>query len=1045
MKKNLLKAIALIMVLGISFTISAQKTIKGVVKDQSGETLPGVNVIVKGTNNGTTTNLEGVYTLGVKPDDILVFSYIGFEAQEIKVGNKNRLDVVLKETSMLMKELEVVAVGYGDIKRKDLTGSIAKADMSDILKTPVSNVAEALGGRIAGVQVSSSDGSLGGNFSITIRGAGSLTQSTEPLYVIDGFPLESSNMGSLNPRDIASIDVLKDASATAIYGSRGANGVVIITTKSGSAGKPRIEYSGSFSTNSIIKKESLLSGYEFVKLQKEMLDEEDFKTMYLLDRASIEDYKSEKQYDWQDAVYRQAFSQNHHLSLSGKQGDLQYSASGGYVNTEGIIINSNLKKYQGRISLDQNLYNNKLRVQIISSASRGVRDGVDPTGGSISVSNALMYSIWGYRPVSPSGSDLMAELFDDSIDMTEDYRFNPIFTAKNEYKRVTTDNFSINGMVEYKILNDLRFKTTASYQLVNYTNEVFNNGKTQSGFFHHKNSQYKGVNAYLRDVKTQRYLNENTLTYQFRKKGHSVNFLGGITFQKEESYMHDLQSEHITNEIFHMAGFGKSDVVPKISASKRENTLMSYLARVNYNYRSKYYATASFRADGSSKFSPANRWGYFPSGSLAWAFSREDFLKGNNTFSNGKLRLSYGQTGNNRVDDYAFRGQLFTDNDTFYPFFSVKSPAYVPRTMQNDKLKWETTEQFNVGLDLGFFKDRINMTFDYYLKKTKDLLLRADLSSSSGYASATMNIGELENSGLEFTLETQNIRKKNFSWNTSFNISFNKNKITRLNGDQVAMTNSIYWDNKFRTMPAYISSIGSPAGLMYGYLYEGTYKNEDFDITVDNKGRKDYKPKPGVVAFSNQTQPGDPKYADINNDGVINDLDKTVIGRGHPIAIGGLGNTLTFNNFDLSLFFQFSIGNDILNANRMAFENPAGKRHLNMFSTYVNRWTEDNPQSDMPRAKAGGTSEYSSLYIENGSFLRFKSLTLGYNLPEKWLLPLRVGAARIALTAENLFVITSYSGNDPEVSTRHSVLTPGFDWSPYPRSRNISASVNITF
>lgn len=1039
------KVFLIFLLLGIPFAMFAQKTISGTVSDEKGETIPGANVMIKGTATGTTTDYDGRYSLQAKPNDILEFSFLGYETETIKVGNQTTVNAVLKETAIQIKELEVVAVGYGNVKRKDLTGSIAKANMSDILKTPINNVAQALGGRIAGVQVSSTDGSLGENFSITIRGAGSLTQSTEPLYVIDGFPLESSNMGSLNPKDIASIDVLKDASATAIYGSRGANGVVIINTKSGRAGKPRIEYSGSFSVNDIIKKESLLSGYQFVELQQELMNKDEFDKIYLHNRDNIESYRNEGTYDWQDAVYRQAFTQNHYLSLSGQQGDLKYTTSGSYVDQDGIIINSNLEKYQGRVSLDQKMYDNKLRVRLISNVARTVRNGVDPTGGTTSASNALMYSVWGYRPVSPTGADLMNELFDDSIDMTEDYRFNPIFTARNEYRKTTTDNFSVNAMAEYTFIKNLRFRATGSYQLVSYIPERFNNSKTQTGFYHDKNSRYKGVNAYLKDIRTQRYLNENTLTYQFRKKGHSVNMLGGVTFQKEKSFMHDMESTYIANEIFEMAGFGKGKAVSIVSALKPENTRLSYLTRVNYNYRSKYYLTASFRADASSKFAPENRWGYFPSGSVAWAFSREDFLKHNDYLSNGKLRLSYGQTGNDRVDDYAFRGKLYTDENIFYAFESVRNPAYIPSSMQNYNLKWETTEQLNAGLDLGFFDSRVNLTFEYYLKKTKDLLLDADLAPSSGYLSTMMNIGQIENRGLEFSIETQNIRNDVFSWTTSFNVSFNHNKITKLNGDQIAMTNSVYWDYKYRTTPAYISAIGRSAGLMYGYLYEGTYKNEDFDVTVGNNGVKKYTPKEGVVTLGKETQPGDPRYRDINKDGVINDKDKTVIGRGHPIAIGGLGNTFTYKDFDMSMFFQFSYGNDILNANRMLFENPGGKRHLNMFSEYANRWTESNPQSDIPRARATGSNEYSSLYIEDGSFIRFKSLSLGYNLPTPLANYLHLAAVRISLSAENLFTITSYSGNDPEVSTRHTVLTPGFDWSPYPRSRSFSASLNVTF
>ena len=1039
------KTIAFLLLLA-PISLFAQVNVTGVVVDEFGETLPGVNIVIQGTSRGTVTDYDGEFTIQASPNEVIEASYVGFETQEVPVGNQTRINIVLQDGSVQIQALEVVAVGYGDVRRRDLTGSIASADISEIVKLPVENIAQSLGGRIAGVQVSSSDGGLGDNFSITIRGAGSLTQSTEPLYVVDGFPLESSNMGALNPNDIESIDVLKDASATAIYGSRGANGVVIITTKKGVSGRPQIEYNGNVTVSNIANMQDLLTGYEFVELQKEiMMDDELFEQNYLRDGRTLESYRTEPAYDWQDAIYRTAITNNHYLSLSGLQGDLQYSTSGSYLNQEGIIVNSSLNRYQGRVSLDQKLMNDKLRVRIISNATRTERNGVDPTGGDTSVSNALMYSVWGYRPVSPSGKDLMEELYDDAVEMTEDYRFNPVLSAYNEYRKTTTDNLNINGMVDYEIINNLRFRATGGYQLVNYTTERFNNSKTKTGFYHDKNASYRGVNAYYRQNNTNRLLNENTLTYQFRNQGHNVNLLGGITFQKESFYSHDMTSTFITNEIFEMAGFGKSSSTPSIGSSKGENTLSSYLGRVNYNYRYKYYATASFRADGSSKFSQKNRWGYFPSASLAWAFSREDLLKDSNILTNGRLRLSYGQTGNNRVGNYAYRGMLTTGDNSLYPFDSNKHIAYLPTSMHNDNLKWETTDQYNVGLDLGFWNDRVNVVLDYYVKNTRDLLLQADLAPSSGYPSAMMNIGELQNRGLEFSIQTTNIQTNDFYWGSSFNVSFNKNEITKLNDDQIAMTRAVYWDNKYRTMPAYISPIGSPAGLMYGFLYEGTYKTEDFDITTNGNGDPVYTPKEGVVLYSNESRPGDPRYLDINNDGVINDNDKTIIGQGHPIAIGGLNNSFVYKSLDLSFFLQFSYGNDVLNANRMVFENPQGKRHTNMFGSYINRWTEENPNSNMPRSRAVGSQEYSSLYIEDGSFIRLKSIALGYTFQPRVLQKLHIAAARLSLSAENLLTITSYSGNDPEVSTRNSVLTPSFDWSPYPRSRSYSVSLNLTF
>lgn len=1022
------------------------KNITGKVTDTLGEELPGVSVTVKGENRGTITGIDGSFTIKADASNVLQFSFVGYKNQSVTVGNKTTVNVVMEEESQSLDEVVVVAVGYGDVRRRDLTGSIGKANMDDLTKTPVTNIAQSLGGRIAGVQVSSTDGGLGDNFNITIRGAGSLTQSTAPLFVIDGFPQEDSGLGALNSNDIESIDFLKDASATAIYGSRGANGVVIITTKKGKAGKPSITYNGSMTVGKAKNLMEMMNGYEFALLQRDVMEETEFEEYYLKDGKTLESYKTMKTYDWQDEIFRTSLSHNHHVLMNGQQGDLRYSASLSYNKQEGIIINSDLDRYQGRLNLSQKL-NKRLKVDFNANYASTVQNGPTASTATTSLSSAFMYSVWAYRPVSPSGSDLMAELYDGDINMTEDYRFNPVLSAQNEYRKRVTNNLQANASIEYEIIDNLKLKVAGGYTARDYKFEEFNGSKTRTGNSHPSNSQSKGINAKLTQTENRSYLNENTLTYVLKKKKHNLNLLAGLTFQKSTSYAHSITAEHITNESFGMAGLDKGSAVPVVSSSKGENALMSYLGRVNYNFDSKYYFTASFRADGSSKFPKNNRWGYFSSGSLAWAFGREAFVTDNLSWlSNGKLRVSWGQTGNNRVGDYAYMAHLITNDNLYkYPWNSVFNTGYVLSSMANDKLKWETTEQLDFGLDLGFLAGRINLTMDYYIKTTKDLLLAADTPASSGFSSSTLNVGELRNKGLEVTLETVNIRTKDFSWSTSFNIAFNKNEILSLNSDQKQMTSFVNWDNKYRNMPAYISKIGDSAGRMYGFVYEGTYKYEDFDTSVNAQGETVYTLKAGIPYYSDVCQPGDPKYKNMNDDNVINDADKVAIGNGHPKHIGGLSNNFTYKNFDLNIFFQWSYGNDILNANRMVYENPAGRRNTNMFASYTNRWSADNPTSNMPRAKAIGSEVYSSLYVEDGSYLKLKNISFGYTLPAKVLMPLRISAARVYFSAENIATITSYSGPDPEVSTRHSVLTPGFDWSAYPRSFNASLGINVTF
>ena len=1059
-KSNFLKALG-IMLLSVLFATQANAqniTVTGTVNDNLGSVI-GASVVVKGTSNGCITDLDGKFTLSNVPSKgTLVISFVGYQTQEIPVNGKKTFNIEIKEDAQQLQEVVVVAVGYGDVKRRDLTGSIGKANMTDLTKTPVNNVAETLGGRIAGVQVSSSDGGLGDNFNIVIRGAGSLTQSTAPLYVIDGFPSETSGMSALNPNDIESIDVLKDASATAIYGSRGANGVVIITTKKGKAGKATVTYNGSVSVSKVRNTMDMMDGYDFVNLQRDIMEGNtkevdgvkvpEFDHYYLKDGITLEDYRNFKSYDWQDEIYRTALSHNHYVGLSGGSDKMNYSASLSYSNQEGVIINSDLSRYQGRFNFSQKI-NKRIKVDANANFASNVQNGPNPSGATTSVSNSLMYSIWGYRPVSPSGSDLLAELYDEDVEMKDDYRFNPVLSAKNEYRRNTTNHLQANLGVEWEIIKNLKFKTTAGYTGRDIKREEFNGSKTKTGNTHPSNTQSKGINAFLRQDQTRNYLNENTLSYVFAKNDHNLNALVGATFQKYTSYYSTITQEQITNEAFGMSGIGKGSAAPVVTASQGENAMVSYLGRINYNYASKYYVTASMRADGSSKFTPSNRWGYFPSTSLAWAFGREQFVaEALPWLSNGKLRASWGLTGNNRIGDYDYLAQLVTHSNTYkYPWGSSFTPGYVLDKMANPNLTWETTEQYDFGVDLGFFAGRINLNLDYYIKTTKDLLLDADTPASSGYSKSTLNVGKLRNKGLEITLETVNIKKKDFTWTSSFNIAFNSNEIVELNFGQKAMTSYINWDNKYKTMPAYVSQIGQSAGSMYGFIYDGTYKYDDFNTSTDANGKTLYTLKDDVVRISDAAQPGDPKYKKITNDGTnkITDEDRTIIGNGQPKHTGGFTNNFIYKNWDLNIFFQWSYGNDLLNANRLIFENSQGRKNTNMFASYTNRWTPENPTSDMPRAKAIGAEHYSSLYVEDGSYLKLKTISLGYNFTPNTLRRIGISAARVYVSAENIATITGYSGSDPEVSTRNSVLTPGFDWSAYPRSFNASLGVNVTF
>ena len=1049
MKKRLfLMVVAMVSCFSIAVHAQSGKTIKGNVSDDAAP-LVGVGVMVEGTTNGVVTDDYGNYIINnVKPNDVLIFSYVGYADEEVKVGKSSIVNVVMRVDARTIDDAVVVAVGYGDVRRRDLTGSIGKANISDIAKVPVQNVAAALSGRVAGVNVTSSEGGPGDNFNIVIRGAGSLTGSTAPLYVVDGFPLETSTMGDLNPNDIESIDILKDASATAIYGARGANGVVIITTKKGASGKPTVTYNGNVTVSTVKNVPELMNAYEFVVLQSEIYSADNFASNYLAwDYKTIDDFKNAPSYDWQQYIFRTPISHNHHVSLNGSNGGTKYAISLSYSDNQGVIINSGKKRYQGRANLQQKV-GEKFTIDFTANYATSVQDGTTPSTTSTAMSSAYMYSVWGYRPVSPSGQDLLAAPFDESVKMSDDYRFNPVLSARNEYRHKTTNTLQANVGVTYEIIKNLKLKVMGGYSLRDYTNEEFNGTGTITGNSHPNNTRSKGVNAKLSNTKTQNFINENTLSYSLNKKKHNFNALVGLSFQKSSTYTHSITAEHIINEEYWMAGLGKTgDFSPTVSASLGENALMSYFGRVNYNYDSRYYATFTMRADGSSKFAPKNRWGYFPSGSLAWAFSREKFVKDNlPNLSNGKLRVSYGTTGNNRIGDFDYMAQMITGNMTYgtpnhYPWDSKLTTAYILSNMANPDLKWETTEQIDLGLDLGFLKDRINVTMDYYIKNTRDLLLDANISANSGFSTAVINVGQLRNTGFEFTLETVNVKTKNFEWTSSFNIAFNQNKIVALNSGQSEMYSYVTWDTKYNNSAAYVSRVGEPAGSMFGYVNEGVYQADDFNYDPET-GK--FTLKSGIPYYVEGTQPGDPKYKDTNSDGKINDDDRVVIGNGQPLHTGGFTNNFTWKGFDLNIFLQWSYGNDVINANRLAFENGAGG-NKNMFKTFTNRWSIENQFTDIPRAGAQGNTVYNSRYVEDASFLKLRNISLGYTFPKKVLNKMKISNLRIYLSAENIATITNYSGMDPEVSVRHSVLTPGFDWSSYPRAFNASLGLNITF
>ena len=998
LKSNAMKtALALMLTVFVSLGAIAQQgsfKISGLVTDyENGEPVIGATVGLKGEKAAIITDINGEFTItSPKTQATVEIRSVGYEPLTANVSSDKKNNLRMRPSTDLLNE--VVIVGYGTTTRKDLTGAVSKVDVKEMQKAPVSNFEEALAGRVAGVQSTSSDGQPGSDLNIVIRGNNSVTQSNAPLYVVDGFPLETSIGNVLNPEEIESMEILKDASATAIYGARGANGVI-----------PTL-----------------------------------YSSMYLGNEKTLEDYRNEKGINWQDEVLRDAFLMSHNLSVRGGTENTRYSISGSVVHQDGVITNSGFRKYQGRLNLEQNLHR-KVKVGLNLNYTYSKKFGTIASEQNASPTASIMYSMWGYRPVGTLWQDdLLEDLYDDTLDPTRDYRISPIMAVKNEHNPMHTNTFIANAFVQYKILDNLILRITGGYNRVDQRREIFNNSSSRLG----NPRTNEKVNGSITNWERSNFLNENTITYNFKlKKGHRLKVLAGFTLQDNRYFSDGFTAINVPNEELGIAGLDEGTVT-KAPVSRTSNSLMSFLARADYSYKSRYMVTLSYRADGSSKFPKDNRWASFPSAAFAWGFGQEDFVKNATWLTQGKLRLGAGTTGNNRVTDYASMTSLVISPTSGYSVNNSPLKGVVPASLGNSKLKWETTVQYNVGLDLGFVNDRIQFTADWYYKHTKDLLLNATLAPSMGFLSAYKNVGSVSNSGIELTLNTVNIKNRDFSWDSNFNISFNRNKVLSLNEDEPSLATRVTWGN-FNNAYPYIAIPGQPIAMFYGYLFDGIYQYDDFDKVGDT-----YVLKAGIPNNGNDRaniQPGDIRYRDINGDGSVDSYDLTIIGNPNPKFIGGFTNNFRYRDFDLSVFLQFSYGGQIMNANRIEFEggDPTARTSLNMFASVKDRWTPDNPSNTLFRVGGQGPTAYSDRTIEDGSYLRLKTITLGYTLPTALTKRAGISSLRFYAAAQNLLTWTAYSGLDPEVSTYNTALTPSFDWSPYPRSKTMTLGLEITF
>lgn len=1021
-------------------TASGSVTVTGTVVDEASLPLIGASVNVIGTKPpvGVITDIDGNFELQLtKPDATLEVRYVGYETAEVKATPGTNMEIILKENSTALEE--VVAIGYAVTKKSDLTGSVEKVSMKDLNKANVSSFDQALGGRIAGVQVVASDGQPGEGANIVIRGSNTISDSADgtPLYVIDGFATDDPNAGAINPADIESIDVLKDASATAIYGARGANGVIIITTKRGTESAPRITYEGSVSYQRRPKGLKLLQGREFVELQAEMLTPDEMnKTYFSYDEAlgryqTLDDYNNRKSTDWQDEVFRNAPMTNHHLALTGGTKNTRYSAALSYYLQEGTIIKSSYESIKARSTLDQRI-SPTVKIGAAINFANNLSVGSAPTQGDGQSTQYFLYQVLAYRPVKYRSTDDLEDIVDNNGGT---YPYNPVKTIQNTYERLRNRQLSMNAYLNWDILPDLLFKATFAYTWREARTEKFYNKDT---YFGDPAYSPTGSNGSFNIKEWNSWSNEYTLNYRHQWGQHKFNGLVGMSLSSKQISNVGAKSVMIPWDELGFWGIDSGTAQSVLTDNVRDR-MMSFFGRFNYDFRGRYLFTATLRADGSSRFDN-HKWGIFPSASMAWRIIDEPFMAGaSGWLSNLKLRIGWGATGNNATREMYPSNLLYWGGEN-YPWNNNLHQALYMLQLANRNLKWETTYQTNIGLDFALWNNRLHGSVDVYDKDTRDLLLYADVPPSIGFTQVQQNIGSISNRGLEITLNATILPgiRGSLKWTSSFNISFNKNKVTALSNGQESRMAGI----RYPSIPdLYICKVGHPLSEMYGYVYDGVYQYSDFDEVSPGV----YRLKDGIPDNTNDRaniRPGDPKLRDINGDGKITTEDRTIIGHGLPIHTGGFINNFEWKGFDLSIFLQWSYGNDVINYNRKLLESLQG-RHLNQLASAADHWRPDTPTDYLWAPNRGLNNLHTSREVEDASFLRLKNIQLGYTLPAKWLRGTRFSAVRLYLAAQNLATWTRYTGYDPEVSTRNSAMTRGFDYSAYPKAQSFTFGVKI--
>jgi len=1004
-----------------SITAPADITIRGRVTDaEKGEALPGVSVVVKGSTRGTTTDVNGNYQLSVPEGSstTLVFSFVGYERQEVAAGNRTTVDVVLTVGDKTLNE--VVVVGYGQVKKSDLTGSVATVPVEEIRKVAVTSLDQSLQGRAAGVQITQNSGAPGSATTIRIRGGNSIQGDNEPLYVIDGIPFKNDGAGSgssfnvlstLNPSDIESISVLKDASSTAIYGSRGANGVVIITTKRGKAGRSVINFDSYYGIQSVRRKYPVLNGREYAQFVNDANTNEGRNPVYTPDQVNAFGEGT----DWQNQIYQDAPIQNYQLSISGGDERTQYAIAGGYFKQGGIVVNSDFDRYSFRINLDRRL-TDRLKIGNSLTVNRTVTNQ-SRTDGDLGSAGLVTIAALQFPPILPvTNPDGTYLLTSPSLNFTAD---NPVALARDSKNRNTAFRTFGNVFGDYQIIEGLSLRVLLGIDAILQKQDSYLPRSVASGLA-------QGGVASLFNSQAVTWLNENLLTYNRTFASvHSVGALVGYTQQASRSESNNASARNFVNDNLGTGNLGAGSVPLTPSSGIGTWGLESYLSRVNYGYKDKYLLTASFRVDGSSRFGANKRYGYFPSVALAWRASEEAFLRNNAVINDLKVRATYGSTGNqDGIGNYPAYSLLGTQN---YVFGNGVSTGIGPSQIANPDLSWETTTQADMGIDLGLFNNRIIVTADAYLKRTKDLLLSVTIPSTSGYSSAIRNLGRVENRGFELSITSRNLTKA-FKWSTDLNLATNQNKVLDIGGVPQIFAGQVA--NIGQNLSSGIIRVGEPLGSFYGYVTDGLYQNPD---------------ELAAIADPQARRPGDRRYADLNGDKKIDDNDRTIIGRAQPKLLGGLNNTFSYSGLELTVFFQGVYGNDIMNANRFELEYLNGTN--NQSRDVLNRWTPTNTNTDIPRASTTRpANRISTRQIEDGSYLRLKNIQLAYNLPQSVLRTLKIQSLRVYASAQNILTFTNYSGYDPEVNRfGQDSRSQGFDYASYPAAKTVLFGLNVGF